>query len=44
MVLRSKHICGFSDHIKEILPQQERAPGLPVPVCGAAGELTVILL
>ena len=21
MVLRSKHICVFSDHIKEILPQ-----------------------
>ena len=22
VVLRSKHVCGFSDHIKEMLPQK----------------------
>ena len=29
VVLRSKHICGFSDHIKEILPQKGGSPLFP---------------
>ena len=28
VVVRSKHICGFSDHIKDILPPKGGLPSL----------------